>query len=291
MLPHEEREQSMTVRSGSTVGDFMHRYLEVIPSETTIVEVAERMRGKILGSLLVESTDEEGRMSRRSGIVTEADLIRKVLAKGMDPSHTMVNQIMTSPLLTITPDRPMLDASHLMEANHVRYLCVSDKDEIVGIISMRDLARHFVDSEGGPVRDLENVFRPLSVLMRTKMETIASERTVLEGAQTMAEKRIGSLLVIEAGEMVGIVTETDVVRKVIAARLLASSTSVGAVMNYPLIQIDINRTVRDASRLMAEQRIRHLAVTEENKVVGLLSVRDLVKMVSVRDKPRFLRST
>ena len=281
----------MTVRSGSTVGDFMHRYLEVIPSETTIVEVAERMRGKILGSLLVESTDEEGRMSRRSGIVTEADLIRKVLAKGMDPSHTMVNQIMTSPLLTITPDRPMLDASHLMEANHVRYLCVSDKDEIVGIISMRDLARHFVDSEGGPVRDLENVYRPLSVLMRTKMETIASERTVLEGAQTMAEKRIGSLLVIEAGEMVGIVTETDVVRKVIAARLLASSTSVGAVMNYPLIQIDINRTVRDASRLMAEQRIRHLAVTEENKVVGLLSVRDLVKMVSVRDKPRFLRST
>jgi signal-transduction protein with cAMP-binding, CBS, and nucleotidyltransferase domain len=91
--------------------------------------------------------------------------------------------------------------------------------------------------------------------------------------------------------MVGIVTEIDVVRKVIAARLPASSTSVGAVMNYPLIQIDINRTVRDASRLMAEQRIRHLTVTEENKVVGLLSVRDLVKMVSVRDKPRFLRST
>ena len=105
----------------------------------------------------------------------------------------------------------------------------------------------------------------------------------------MAEKRIGSLLVIEAGEMVGIVTETDVVRKVIAARLPANSTRVGAVMNYPLIQIDINRTVRDASRLMAEKRIRHLAVTEDNKVVGLLSVRDLVKMVSVRDKPRFLR--
>jgi len=281
----------MTVRSGGTVGDFMHRNLEVIPPETMIVEAAERMREKSLGSLLVEATDAEGRMSRRSGIVTETDLTRKVLAKGMDPSLTMVDQIMTSPLLTITPDRPMLDASHLMETNHIRYLCVSDKDEIVGIISMRDLARHFVDSEGGPIRDLDNVYRPLSVLMRATMETIASERTVLEAAQTMAEKRIGSLLVIEAGEMVGIVTETDVVRKVIGVCLPASSTSVGAVMNYPLIQIDINRTVRDASRLMAEQRIRHLAVTEDNKVVGLLSVRDLVKMVSVRDKPRFLRST
>ncbi|MDZ4732914.1 MAG: CBS domain-containing protein [Nitrospirota bacterium] len=281
----------MTERSGGTVGDFMHRHLEVVPPETTIVEVAKRMREKSLGSLLVESTDAEGRMPNRSGIVTETDLILKVLAKGMDTSLAMANQIMTSPLLTITPDRPMLDASHLMEANHIRYLCVSDKDDIVGIISIRDLVRYFVDSEGGPIRDLDNVYRPLSVLMRTSMETIASERTVLEAAQTMAEKRIGSLLVLEAGEIVGIVTETDVVRKVIAARLPASSTSVGTVMNYPLIQIDINCTVRAASRRMAEERIRHLAVTEENKVVGLLSVRDLVKMVSVRDRPRFLRKT
>ena len=281
----------MTERSGGTVGDCMHRYLEVISPKTTIVEVAAHMREKSLGSLLVESTDAEGRMSRRSGIVTETDLIRKVLAKGIDPSLALADQIMTSPLLTITPDRPMLDASHLMETNQIRYLCVSDKEEIVGIISVRDLVRYFVDSEGGPIRDLDNVYRPLSVLMRTTMETIASERTVLEAAQTMAEKRIGSLLVIEAGEMVGIVTETDVVRKVIAARLPASSTRVGAMMSYPLIQIDINHTVRDASRLMAEERIRHLAVTENNKVMGLLSVRDLVKMVSVRDKPRFLRNS
>ena len=230
-------------------------------------------------------------MSLNSGIVTETDLIRKGFAKEMDTSLAQVDRIMTSPLLTITPDRPMLDASHLMETNHVRYLCVSDKDEIVGIISVRDLVRYFVDSEGGPIRDLDNVYRPLSVLMRTRMETIASERTVRDAAQTMTEKRIGSLIVLEAGEMVGIVTETDVVRKVIATNLPASSTRVGAVMNYPLIQIDINHTVRDASRLMAEERIRHLTVTENNTVVGLLSVRDLVKMVSVRDKPRFLRST
>lgn len=280
----------MTERSGGMVRDFMHRNLEVVPPETTIVKTAERMREKSLGSLLVAST-EEGRMSLNSGIVTETDLVRKGLAKEMDTSLARVDRIMTSPLLTITPDRPMLDASHLMETNHVRYLCVSDKDEIVGIISVRDLVRYFVDSEGGPIRDLDNVYRPLSVLMRTRMETIASERTVLDATQTMTEERIGSLIVLEAGEMVGIVTETDVVRKAIATHLPASSTRVGAVMNYPLIQIDINHTVRDASRLMAEERIRHLTVTENNKVVGLLSVRDLVKMVSVRDKPRFLRNT
>src|SRR4026208_2279784 len=179
----------MTLQSGGTVGDFMHRNLETVLPESTIVTVAERMREKSLGSLLVESDDEGGRISGRSGIVTETDLIRRVLAKGIDPALTIVDQIVSNPLLTIAPTRPMLDASH------IRHLCVSDKNDIVGIISMRDLARHFVDSEGGPVRDLDNVFRPLSVLMRTTMETIASERTVLEAARAMAEKRIGSLLV------------------------------------------------------------------------------------------------
>ena len=284
----------MTVGSGGMVKDFMHRILEIVPPETTIMEAAVRMREKRLGSLLVEAMNAKGRVSDRSGIVTEVGLIRKVLAKEMDISLTRVDQIMTSPLLTILQDRPMLDANHLMEANHVRHLCVSDKEEIVGMISVRDLVRYFIDSEGGPVRDLDNVFRPLSVLrvlMQTTVETMASERTVLEATQAMAEKRIGSLLVLEAGEMVGIVTEADVVQKVIADGLPARSTSVRAVMNAPLIQIDINRTVRDASRLMAEKRIRHLAVTEDNEVVGLVSVRDLVKMVSVRDKPRFLRNT
>jgi predicted transcriptional regulator len=130
-------------------------------------------------------------MSSRSGIVTETDLIRKVLAKGIDPSLAMADQIMTSPVLTTTPDLSMLDASHLMESNQIRYLCISDKDEIVGIVSIRDLVRYFVDSEGGPIHDLDNVYRPLSVLMHRTPETIASERTVLEAAQTMAEKRIG----------------------------------------------------------------------------------------------------
>jgi signal-transduction protein with cAMP-binding, CBS, and nucleotidyltransferase domain len=255
---------------------------------------AEQMRRQQIGSLLVGSIDGKGRMSFSSGIVTETDLIRKVLAKGIDPSLSVVDQVMTSPLLTITVDRPMLDASHLMETNNVRHLCVSDEKEIVGVISVRDLVRYFIDSEGGPIRDLDNVFRPLSVLsvlMHATIETIASERTVLEAAQTMAEKQIGSLLVIEAGEIIGILTETDLVRKVITSHLPAGGTSVKAVMNHPLIQIDINDTVRDASRLMAEHRVRHLAVTEEHKVVGLLSLRDLVKMVSVRDKPRFLRNT
>ena len=73
----------MTARVGGTVGDFMNRYLQIFPLGTTIVQVAKRMREKNLGSLLVESNGTEGRVFRRSGIVTETDLIRKVDRKSV----------------------------------------------------------------------------------------------------------------------------------------------------------------------------------------------------------------
>ncbi|NGZ08981.1 MAG: CBS domain-containing protein [Nitrospira sp. LK70] len=278
----------MSEFGGGAVKDFMHRYLEVIPQEMTTAGAAERMRVKGIGCLLVESDDPK---RGPFGIMTETDLVRKVLARGLDPTVTMVDRVMASPILTIQADRPMLDASHLMETNHVRHLCVVEAGEIVGIMSVRDLVRSFVDAESGPVCELDKVYRPLSVLMATTFATIQSDASVLDAAQRMSEKRIGSLLTIEAGEIVGIVTERDVVRKGLAANRDAGSTPVSAVMSSPLLSIDVNRTVRDASKVMAEQGVRHLTVTEKGKIVGVLSIRDLVKMVSVRDRPRFLGRT
>lgn len=71
-----------------------------------------------------------------------------------------------------------------METNHVRHHCVSDEEKIVGVISVRDLVRFFVDAEGGPLSVLR-------VLMQTKLATIARERMVLEAAQAMG--RSGSV--------------------------------------------------------------------------------------------------
>jgi CBS domain-containing protein len=278
----------MNQHGGGAAKDFMHRYLEVVPQDTTAAAAAERMGVKQIGCLLVESNDPERGMF---GILTETDFVRKVLAQGLDPTVTMVDRVMVSPILTIAGDRSMLDASHLMETNHVRHLCVAEAGEIVGIISVRDLVRSFVDAESGPVCELDKVYRPLSVLMATTLATIQSNATILAAAQLMHEKRIGSLLTIEAGEIVGIVTERDLVRKGLASSRDAGSTHVSAVMSSPLLSIDVNRTIRDASKAMAEQGVRHLAVTENGKIVGVLSVRDLVKMVSVRDRPRFLSKT
>lgn len=271
--------------TGGAVKDFMHRYLETVPQEATAVLAAERMGAQRIGCVLVESGDpKQGPV----GIVTETDLVRKVLAKGADPAVTVVDRVMSHPPLTITAECSMLDASHVMEGNQVRHLCVVEDGEIVGVISVRDLVRSFVDAESGPVIELDGVYRPLGVLMATSAATIGSEESIFAAAVQMSERRIGSLLTMEAGELVGVVTESDLVRKGLASNQDAGKTRVRAVMSSPLLSIDVNRTIRDASQVMAEQGVRHLAVRESGKIVGVLSVRDLVKMVSVRDRPRFL---
>lgn len=278
---------TMTPGEAATVGRYMHCNLEVVPDDAMVVEVAERMARRAIGSVLVESAvPKEG--PRIAGIVTETDLVRRVLAQDRDPEATTATDIMVAPLLTIAPDRPMLEACHLMEAVHARHLCVLEGGEIVGLISVRDLVRHFIDQESGPVRDLDDVYQPLGVLMQRTMVMTESAETILCAARLMAEKQVGSLLVTEADELVGIVTESDLVRKVLATGSDSRTVHVGSVMGSPLLTIDISRTVRDASALMASHRVRHLAVMDRHKVVGILSVRDLVRMVSVRDRPRYL---
>ena len=159
---------------------------------------------------------------------------------------------MSSPLITIGPNRPMLDASHLMETKRVRHLAVSEGAEVLGVISVRDLVRHFVEADGGPVQSLNDVYRPLSVLMNKAIVTIGSDGTALAAAQRMADKHIGALFVMEAEQLVGIMTEADLVRKLLAQRLDPATTKVGALMNSPLLDIDINRTIHDASQRMAK---------------------------------------
>jgi signal-transduction protein with cAMP-binding, CBS, and nucleotidyltransferase domain len=279
----------MTVDSRQTIGQCMQRDLESVSEDICAANAATLMAERRIGSLVVRSAGEGRQASKIIGLVSETDLIRQVMAKGETGEGTTVGQIMTTPLLSISSDQQMLDASHFMEKHGIRHLCVSEGTQIVGLISVRDLVKHFVYAEKGPIRDLDDVYRPLSVLMRREIEMIDREATLHTAARRMADKRIGALMVTQAGEIAGIVTERDLLHKCMARTQDPAQIRVSAVMTQRLIDIDINRTVHDASDLMAEKHIRHLPVMENRRIVGILSVRDLLKMISVRDRPRFLR--
>lgn len=122
-----------------------------------------------------------------------------------------------------------------------------------------------------------SIQRPLAVMMCRVVQSISPDATLLEAAQLMREAKVGALLVQAQGEYCGVISESDLVRKGMAESQSAHETLVRAVMSRPLISIDIGRSAHEASDLMAERGIRHLAVTEDGQVTGILSVRDLLR--------------
>ena len=119
--------------------------------------------------------------------------------------------------------------------------------------------------------------RPLAVMMQPVVHTIRPAATVADAACQMKNAKVGALLVREQQQDLGIVSETDLVRKVLAESRLLGETPVSAVMSAPLVTIDIGASAHEASDRMAEAGIRHLAVVDGGVVVGLVSVRDLLR--------------
>lgn len=116
-------------------------------------------------------------------------------------------------------------------------------------------------------------------LMRRDLLKVGSQTTVLDAAVMMKANQVGYVVVEDDGSLQGIVTETDIVRKVVSRDLAPGKMSVEEIMNSPVITIDCKRPVTDADELMDHHRIRHLVVTEGDRVVGMLSVRDLLHTV------------
>ncbi len=117
--------------------------------------------------------------------------------------------------------------------------------------------------------------------MSRKIFSIDAEKSVLELTRQMTEHKVGSMLVTRNRKYIGIATEVDVIRKVVSAELDPKKTNVSSIMTTPLITIDANASVMEANDKMEENGIRHLAVTKDGFIVGVLATRDLLHPVYV----------
>lgn len=111
------------------------KVLKVRPG-TKVKKVAEMMERKGVGSVLI--SDDDG----YAGIITDADIVRRVVAAGLDPNATPVEKVMTTPLLAIEADRSVVDANDIMDQERIRHLGVIEHGKIIGVLSVRDLLRH-----------------------------------------------------------------------------------------------------------------------------------------------------
>jgi CBS domain-containing protein len=119
----------------------------------------------------------------------------------------------------------------------------------------------------------------VKTFMTTNVVTIDVQNTVLEAAKLMHQQDVGDLVVLEGKAPKGIVTERDLVRRVMAQKK-PLETKVSEVMSSPLITIEEESSLRDAARKMTKNRIRRLPVIKENKLVGIIAASDFARHLS-----------
>jgi len=117
------------------VKEAMHNVTKVL-SNTTIAEAASIMDRKLIGSVLVE---EGGNVI---GMMTERDILRKIVAKGKNPEEVTIKEIMNTPLITIDANSSLEEASDVMAKHGIRRLIITENDAIVGIITARGIAKN-----------------------------------------------------------------------------------------------------------------------------------------------------
>jgi CBS domain-containing protein len=109
------------------------------------------------------------------------------------------------------------------------------------------------------------------------VHTISPDDMVLQALMRMAEKNVGALLVVKNDEVLGIISERDYARKMVLHGRSSVGTKVSDIMVSPVITIDPHQTVETCLSIMTEKHLRHLPVVDDGKLVGLLSIGDLVK--------------
>jgi CBS domain-containing protein len=123
----------------SRIADYMSTAIRSIDLDATLKDAGGLLERWQVGSLLVRNG------SRYIGIVTDADLSRKAVAKGLDPATTTVNTCMTKPLISLDHTERMSVAIDLMKEHGIRHLVVTDADQVIGVLTVSGIIRYYSD--------------------------------------------------------------------------------------------------------------------------------------------------
>jgi CBS domain-containing protein len=114
--------------------------------------------------------------------------------------------------------------------------------------------------------------------------SLAPESTVFEAVAMMAERGVGALIVVDEGKVAGVISERDYARKVVLKGHASREVRVGEIMSHPVITVTPDHTVEECMRIATDHRIRHLPVIEAGKLVGVVSIGDLVRSTIMKQQ-------
>jgi CBS domain-containing protein len=243
------------------VKDIMSQDVVTITPEASMAEAAGIMGEKHIGSLIVTKYEAP------VGIVTERDLLSKVLALEKDLREEKVEAVMSFPLITIGLTTKIKEAAQLMIRKKGR-LAVFDCGKLVGVVTASDLIRSLPAVPETEVK--------VDDFMTKRVETADEKTPVASIAKMMGEKRIGSVIITSKGEPFGIFTERDLLTTfLVKGKPLIAE--VGRKASSPLINVPTGTSVYKAAVIMTMKHIRRLPIASGDKLVGIVTARDLVE--------------
>jgi len=246
------------------VGDIMSRDVATVNPGSTVVSAAEIMSSNNISCIVVS---ENGCIS---GIVTETDMLKKAVADRQDFSKMKVEEIMSSPVRSVARNLSVMEAGKIMEAENIRRLVIMDEKQPVGIITQSDLVRALASY---------TLSKEVSEIMTSDVAVVASSENVKKAAEFMASKDISCLVVIDHDSVVGIFTERDLLKRIIATKQNPARTCMKEVMTSPVVTVPPDCSVLSAHKLLEKTSIRRLVVVDDDNLCGVITQTDILKAI------------
>lgn len=245
-----------------TAAELMTKNVVIIAPEASLQEAAQLMGVKHIGSLIV--------MKYRTplGIITERDLLSKVVAPGRFLKDEKVEDSMAYPLPSVSVVAKIKEVARAMISVKSSRLGVFDGGTLMGIITASDFIKSLPDVPETEVR--------VDDFMSKGIVLAGADINVSAIAYILGRQRVGSVIITHEDEPFGIFTERDLLTGFLAIGK-TMLTKVGPECSSPLITIPTGTSVHRAAAIMALKHIRRLPIVKDNHVVGIITARDLIE--------------
>ena len=261
------RAPSAAYRSWLKARDIMSEDIATIDPQSAVAAAARIMSAGKISCLIVL------RNGHLSGIVTETDVLKKAVMTGHNFHRIKVEQIMSSPVRSISHSASVMDASRIMEVGNIRRLVVLEEGNPVGIITQTDMVR---------VLASYTVSKEVSEALTSDPVVIASSASAREAAELMASQDISCLVVMDENAIVGIFTERDLLKRVVALNKDPAKIALKQVMSEPVVTIPANYSLLSATKLLERVGIRRLVITEYDTLLGVITQTDIHKALKAK---------
>ncbi len=269
------------------VKDLMHN-TKILDRSANVLDVAINARSEKLGSVLIFFDENAEDVNERYGIVTETDVLYRVIAEGKD-YNTEAVKIMSYPIHTIDANAKLREAAMIFNLLRIRRLPVVEKNKIIGMITARDIAKYFIfvfDEFMRIIRyEKSSTTNPLIVPVESLIHEpiiVDKDTTVYEAAKIMKKQRENFVFVDKGegeklNEKYGLLTDRDIFYKVVAENKDYKNTTVSEIMRNIRIVMSADECICDASKYMNLYEIRTIPVKKGDKLIGVITAKDVAK--------------